>query len=495
MAEFELRMKENNPAQAAGLLAMAVLFPLWGLAIPGGLILFIILLLSLPANVPIGLALAVVAGLALTSIICAVITFFLEDDQIRISKQGLSFPLSYFSCLKMKLQRSWDDLTDLKLKWQRESKFNEQDSMLLIFRGGGMARLPLHRFADSDLEQFFIAFESCASGCQRDADLDDLEYALQTRKTGSLPSYTQLWERSLSNRFSGATFTPLEPGSKVHQYHILRQLGFGGFAAVYLARSNNGNNVVLKESVFPQNDNTLSKAEELFRREAAILSRLSHPNIARVYDYFIENDRHYMCMDYIEGTDLNRLLLREGPLPVAKVLDHAINLAEILSYLHGLSPPVVHRDISPENLVIRSDGSLALIDFGAAKEIASSFTGTIIGKQAYIAPEQFRGKPGTASDIYAMGATLYFVLTGKSPEPLTSSSPLACQPEIPQELDKLIAACTQIDETIRPDANEVLAQLNRIKSGETQPDAIALNAEADKDTNPGMNNISPASTL
>ena len=141
--------------------------------------------------------------------------------------------------------------------------------------------------------------------------------------------------------------------------------------------------MVLKESVFPQTDDIRSKAEELFKREAAILSKLDHESIARVSDYFIENGRHYLVMEYIEGTDLNRLMLNEGPQPAQRVMNWAAQLTHTLSYLHGLAPPVVHRDISPDNILLKKDGALALIDFGAAKEIAGSFTGTIIGRKAH----------------------------------------------------------------------------------------------------------------
>jgi serine/threonine-protein kinase len=214
--------------------------------------------------------------------------------------------------------------------------------------------------------------------------------------------------------------------------------------------------VVLKESVFPQDEQVLSKAEELFKREAEILSKLQHPNIAAVHDYFIENGRHYLSMEYIEGTDLNRIVLREGAQSPEKVQNWAVQLAGILEYLHGLSPPVVHRDISPENILLRADGSLALIDFGAAKEIASNFTGTIIGKQSYIAPEQFRGKPSAKSDVYALGATLYYLLCAEQPQSLAVSLPAEKRQGVPDELNDLVRRCTQLDERERPDAETII---------------------------------------
>lgn len=446
---------------------LTLLFPIWGIAVPGTLLLFIVLVLKLPASIPLESALALIGILTLISLAGAGLTFFLEDSEIRLSKEGFSFPPRYSSTLRYRLQRSWDDLQEIRLNWLRQEKFADTDNILLLFKSGGAARLFMQKFAASDLEQFFIAFETCQNGCLRDAELDDFEFALQTRNKGELPSYTQIWEKSLSSRFSGATFVPLEPGSKVQngKYHIMRQLGFGGFGAVYLARTPEGANLVLKESVFPQSSDKESKAEELFKREASILSKLKHPNIARVYDYFIEDGRHYLSMEYLDGIDLASLVSRHGPQSPVLVSKWAKNICSILNYLHMQEPAVIHRDISPENILLRPDGSVALIDFGAAKEIAASFTGTIIGKQSYISPEQFRGKAGPKSDIYALGATMHFLLTGKQPKALTKSSPSSLG-EYPQELDRLIQSCTEQDESLRPSAEDLLKELSSIKAAD-----------------------------
>jgi serine/threonine protein kinase len=96
-----------------------------------------------------------------------------------------------------------------------------------------------------------------------------------------------------------------------------------------------------------------------------------------------------------------------------------LEAAKILQYLHSQSPPLIHRDVTPDNLVLARDGCLSLIDFGAANALLGTATGTLVGKQSYIAPEQFRGKAGLSSDIYSLGATVYFALTGREPEPLT----------------------------------------------------------------------------
>ena len=128
-------------------------------------------------------------------------------------------------------------------------------------------------------------------------------------------------------------------------------------------------------------------------------------------------------------------------------------------------PPVLHRDLTPDNLVAREGGQIVLIDFGAANEFIGQATGTFVGKQAYIAPEQFRGKATTASDIYAFGATLYYLLTGLDPEALSQSTPRATNEAISEALDTLIKDCTALEETKRPlDAAMLVSRLRSISN-------------------------------
>jgi len=459
---------------------LALLFPLWGIAIPVTLVLFTVLLLRLPANIPIVYALVLIVLMVMVIASCTALALICDDDQIRVSKEGLRFPIKFLPSLRFVGQHSWQELAALKLRWNRQEKFSADESLDFIFKDGGCARLRLQHIEPGELEQFFIAFEACAYKCERDADIPDFERAIQCRKQGSLYSFTELWEKSLASKFSGATFTPLEPNTLLQagQYQILRQLSFGGFSAIYLARCEAGGFIVLKESSFPQTDDVQSKASELFRRECTLLSKLDHPNIAKVQDYFVENARHYLVLQHIEGIDLARLVMQSGPQPADTVVNWLRQLVPALQYLHGQSPPIVHRDVTPDNLLLKPDGTLMLIDFGAAKEIVGNFTGTIIGKHAYIAPEQFKGKPTAKSDVYSVGATAYFLLTGKPPEPLTPSCPNeqlqsrrdACAPgnsgapadlnSVPPDLSDLVLRCTSLDENERPDCEMIVDLLS-----------------------------------
>jgi serine/threonine protein kinase len=123
----------------------------------------------------------------------------------------------------------------------------------------------------------------------------------------------------------------------------------------------------------------------------------------------------------------------------------------------------MHRDVTPDNIVLNNYGSIVLIDFGASNEFIGTATGTLIGKQSYMAPEQLRGKATCQSDIYAFGACLFFLLTGWDPLPLAACHPATVLPEIPQELDDLIASMTAQEQTSRTaDFSEVIARLANI---------------------------------
>jgi serine/threonine protein kinase len=119
----------------------------------------------------------------------------------------------------------------------------------------------------------------------------------------------------------------------------------------------------------------------------------------------------------------------------------------------------VHRDFTPDNLILGKDGKLKLIDFNVAQQIETATTGTVVGKQAYLPPEQFRGQATTASDLYAMGATLYCLATGRDPVPISQSKPSADGLIVSEPLDKLISDLTDIDETARPKSAQSVLEI------------------------------------
>lgn len=154
-----------------------------------------------------------------------------------------------------------------------------------------------------------------------------------------------------------------------------------------------------------------------FEREANLLATLNHSAIPRIYDYFTQNERSYLIEEYIEGKDLEAILMETpGFLPEKQVVGWSIELCDVLDYLHNHKPdPLIFRDIKPSNIMINQHQHVVLVDFGIAKPFQSGQKGTIIGTEGYSPPEQYRGEATQLADIYALGATLHHVLTRKDP--------------------------------------------------------------------------------
>ena len=212
---------------------------------------------------------------------------------------------------------------------------------------------------------------------------------------------------------------PLSIQLTIRHYQVLRTLGQGGMGTTYLAwdpagvATSHPKLLVLKQ--MNADMAKIAKARELFQREAHTLGLLNHPGIPKYYDFFIEEKKKYLAMELIHGQDLEKFVYRKGPITVNQAMEWMMQTCEILDYLHGQSPPLIHRDIKPANLMVRnSNNRIVVLDFGAVKEIGTA-PGTRIGAEGYCAPEQERGQPLTQSDLYAIGPTLIFLLTGENP--------------------------------------------------------------------------------
>lgn len=211
----------------------------------------------------------------------------------------------------------------------------------------------------------------------------------------------------------------IETEKIIRQYKVLRTLGQGGMGTTYLAwdkQTGTGNlprMLVIKEMNADMAQ--IDKARELFEREARVLKSLNHPGIPKYYDFFVEEGKKYLAMELIHGQDLEKIIYQYGPVVPQQAIDWAIQTCDVLDYIHGQNPPLIHRDIKPANLMARSvNDRIVVLDFGAVKEIGT-VAGTRIGAEGYCAPEQYRGQPCTQSDIYAIGPTIIFLLTGDNP--------------------------------------------------------------------------------
>lgn len=207
------------------------------------------------------------------------------------------------------------------------------------------------------------------------------------------------------------------------RYRILGMLEVGGMSAVYKAQDLRFPKVtrlcVVKEMLNTATDPQVrAMMERNFEREANILATLSHPGIVRVYDYFSEGDRNYIVMEYVTGKNLERVLAETaGFLPEAKVVQWAIQICEVLNYLHSHEPqPIIFRDLKPSNIMLEDRGDIRLVDFGIAKVFQSGQQGTMIGTEGYTPPEQYRGIAEPRVDVYALGATMHHLLSKQDPQ-------------------------------------------------------------------------------
>jgi hypothetical protein len=287
-------------------------------------------------------------------------------------------------------------------------------------------------------------------------------------------SLTDIWQQDLKQHIGRTNYVPLEIDAQLQggRIHITGYLSSGGFSTTYMAqRMSNLENkrevVVIKESSLPQglSDVARLKISDMFAREARLLQKCNHPRIAKVLDFFHENGREYLALEYLEGVRLSDVISKESKSSELQCIKWALELSQLLDYLHTIEPAIIHRDFTPENLILHTSGHLHLIDFGAANEFLGGATGTLIGKQAYIAPEQFQGKATTQSDIYALGATLFFILTAQEPLPLSPSHPRLVRPEISEDLDQFIASCTDLDPLKRiGSASELIGTLTTLRT-------------------------------
>ncbi|MCP4542057.1 MAG: serine/threonine protein kinase [Chloroflexi bacterium] len=224
-----------------------------------------------------------------------------------------------------------------------------------------------------------------------------------------------------------------------NRYRIVSLLGQGGMGAVYKAWDTRLNVHLAIKEMIPQpglDEQTLEELQNQFRQEAQILARLSHSYLVRVTDFFEENDNSYLVMDFVEGESLSERITREGAMPEAQVLAWSYQLLDALDYCHAQG--ILHRDIKPQNVIIRSDGRAVLVDFGLVKlwDPNDPHTKTAMrgmGTPEYAPPEQYDAQSGHTdprSDIYGLGATVYHALTGQAPPTATMriASPRLFQP-------------------------------------------------------------------
>ena len=243
------------------------------------------------------------------------------------------------------------------------------------------------------------------------------------------------------------------------RYTVEKTLGKGGMATVELAEDTQLGRKVAVKRLFA----TLAGDgvfEQRFFREARLAAGLSHPNLVSVYDVGEEDGLPYIVMEYVEGETLAELMTREGPVTPDQAVEFLVQVCAGLEHAHAAG--LVHRDIKPQNLLVRSDGVVKIADFGIARTLqATQLTqvGTVLGTAAYLAPEQAAGEPVTAAaDIYSLGAVAYELLSGRTPYEFESLADLAVkqrQPppplrEVPPRLEHAVLRALAFKPANRP---------------------------------------------
>ncbi len=278
---------------------------------------------------------------------------------------------------------------------------------------------------------------------------EDVQKALTGSMTLQEPRYTQIWFDVLNHPCINASATDLQSEMRLYndKYVIEEKLGSGGQALVYSAHQNNDTQVVLKEFRLTSGEalNVMIDSAKPFETESTILNQLDHCQIVKMIDMFYENGRVYIVLEKVEGLSLRKLVENSGALSATKVVNLAKQMCAILEYLHSFNPAVLHRDFTPDNLILQPDGQLKLIDFSVSQTSKDVRAGECAGKHSYTPPEQFRGETTTQSDIYALGAMLSFLLTGVDPLPISRSSPITSRPEISAWLNEIVEKATAID--------------------------------------------------
>ncbi|PZV10423.1 MAG: serine/threonine protein kinase [Leptolyngbya sp.] len=265
---------------------------------------------------------------------------------------------------------------------------------------------------------------------------------------------------------------PIRVDKTVRQYQVLRILGRGGMGTTYLVWNPTG---LSKASGMPEGKlqvlkemnadvARIPKAQELFVREANTLKSLNHPGIPRYYDFFMEEDKKYLVMELIHGQDLEKRVRKQGAVSTQEAIAWMVQVCEVLTYLHTRPTPMIHRDIKPGNLLVRTlDNQIVVLDFGAVKAFAIA-PGTRIGAEGYSAPEQVQGRPVPQSDLYAIAPTLVFLLTSISPQRFYKKQGKAMrlhlegEARIPNNLKAVIEKTTAVEVSDRYQTAQELSQ-------------------------------------
>ncbi|MBS1956010.1 MAG: serine/threonine protein kinase [Cyanobacteria bacterium SZAS-4] len=372
-------------------------------------------------------------------------------SQIRCTPGGLRCEALLGGHVNKKKEIFWTDLKNIELSSEKPNQRVLDRELCFNRKKGKPYKIKLDQIGTAANWKELIAAIYYSSGMQvenADANLFD-----QINPDRQDPSYTQIWLDSLLAPAHREKLLQLECGATLQsgKYVLDRKLGAGGQGAAYLARRDDGVMVVLKEYILPiyVDAKVKRKSLETFENEAHMLQQLDSPLIVKLLGFFVEDHRGYLVLEHINGINLCEHVAQNGPLSEKDAIHYGILMCDVLTQLHSQNPPIVHRDFTPDNIILSGDNSIKVIDFMVAQRNDQSATGTVVGKHAYLPPEQFRGKSTPQSDIYALGCSLFYLLTGDEPEPLSTSHPILVNDTVSGPLDEIVAKATELESADR----------------------------------------------
>lgn len=273
----------------------------------------------------------------------------------------------------------------------------------------------------------------------------------------------------------------LEIGSVLDgRYKVLEQIGKGGMSVVYMARDEKLSQTCAIKEVRREGVKDFEAVKQGLVAETDILKKLKHPSLPEIRDIIITSDSFVIVMELVDGRDMDKVLAEHGALPEAYVIEWAKQICDVFQYLHTRKPAIIYRDMKPSNIMLKPDGSICIIDFGTAREFKERNVKdtTTLGTVGYAAPEQYGGagqrQSDARTDIYTLGATIYHLVTGFSPNP--SAPPYygmvpirQINPGLSKGLEKIILKCCQQKPEDRyQDCLEVIYALEHISDDEEQ---------------------------
>ncbi|MBQ8961460.1 MAG: serine/threonine protein kinase [Ruminococcus sp.] len=238
------------------------------------------------------------------------------------------------------------------------------------------------------------------------------------------------------------------------KYRILSEIGRGGMSVVYLAINEKANKTWAIKEVRRDGRNDYNMVRQSLITEIDTLKSVKHPKLPSIVDVIEDKDSFIIVMDYIEGRSMDVILKEKGAQPEEYVKEWAKQLCDVMGYLHAQDPPIIYRDMKPSNIMLRPDGDITIIDFGTAKKYDIALESTTgLGTAGFAAPEQYggRGRTDERTDIYALGMTLYSLLTNIDPRTtvIANRSIRKVDPSFSRGLDKIIVKCTQDEADLR----------------------------------------------